>query len=62
MDSDSCGRISSQPCKTIDELLTIIHRDTYPSVNSTSFCIVTDFSLFINRTVTVGYILCNLLY
>ena len=46
-DSDSCGRILSDPCKSVDELLTVIHRVIYPgNKNSTDFCIVTDFSLF----------------
>ena len=52
-DNDSCGRISSDPCKSVDELLTVIHDDIYPNKNSTKFCIVTDFSLLINRTLMV---------
>ena len=57
-DSDSCGRNLSNPCKTLDELLTII----YASENSTSFCIVTDFSLLINRATVVRYPLLDYLY
>ena len=57
-DSDSCGRISTDPCKTLDEVLTIIHHDTYPTTNSTPLCIVTDFSLRINETIMVGYLQC----
>ena len=56
MDSDSCGRIVSDPCKTLNELLTIIYHEVYPYVNSTNFYIVTDYFLSINRKIMVSYI------
>ena len=58
-DGDSCGRIPTDPCKTLDEVMNIIYHDTYPSTNSTPLCIVTDFSMQINKTIMVRYLQCT---
>ena len=61
-DSDYCGRNLSDPCKTLDKLLTLVHHKSHPSTNSTPFGIVTDFSLLLNRIIMVRYLLCYLLH